>query len=286
MRPLILLLCIISFPFALNAQTKLHGTLFGGFANYYGDLQNKPFTLDQAKGVFGIGAKYDLTEKISLRTGIMFGKIAATDAKNKAALQFRNLSFESKIFEFSLGGEYTFFDMQEKSLSPYVFAGLALFHFNPYTYDTLGNKHFLKPLSTEGQGLSQYPDRKPYKLTQFSIPLGAGVKFRVNENVVLAYEFGLRKTFTDYLDDVSKTYVSDAALLAAKGQTAVDLSYRGDELKNGDPIYPAEFTTRGGEKFKDWYYFSGVSVAIGINTGKGLGLFRSPGKSRLDCPKF
>ncbi len=268
----------------MNGQ-KIHATIFGGFANYYGDLQNKPFTLDQAKGAFGIGAKYDLTNKIAIRSGIMFGKIAATDAKNKAVLQFRNLSFQSSIFELNVLGEYTFFDMQERSLSPYVFGGIAMFHFNPYTYDTLGNKHFLKPLSTEGQGLSQYPDRKPYKLTQFSIPFGAGVKFRVTENVVLAYEFGLRKTFTDYLDDVSKTYVSDVALALARGQTAVDLAYRGDELKNGSLIYPAEGEARGGEKYKDWYYFSGVSVAIGINTS-GKGLFRGSGKGRLDCPKF
>src|SRR5215210_5168157 len=149
---------------------KLHGTIFGGFANYYGDLQNKPFTLDQANGVFGVGAKYDLTNKISIRSGIMYGKISASDARNKAALHFRNLSFQSRILELNVLGEYTFFDMQERQLSPYVFGGIAMFHVNPYTYDTLGNKHFLKPLSTEGQGLSQYPDRKPYKLTQFAIP--------------------------------------------------------------------------------------------------------------------
>lgn len=284
MRPLILLLWAFVFPFAIHAQ-KLHATLFGGFANYYGDLQNKSFTLDQANGAFGIGAKYDLTDKIAVRSGIVFGKLSATDAKNKSALHFRNLSFQSRIFEFNALGEYTFFDMTDRKLSPYVFGGLALFHFNPYTYDTLGNKFFLKPLSTEGQGLSQYPDRKPYKLTQFAIPLGAGIKFRMTDNVVLSYEFGLRKTFTDYLDDVSKTYVSQANLLAAKGQTAVDLSYRGDELKNGDLNYPAEFEQRGGEKFKDWYYFSGVTVAIGINTSGG-GLFRSPSKRQLDCPRF
>lgn len=281
---LLLLLLVSVLPFTMNGQ-RLHAAIFGGFANYYGDLQNKPFTLDQAKGVFGVGAKYDITNKIAVRSGIMFGKIAAMDAKNKAALQFRNLSFQSRIIEFNVLGEYTLFDMQERQLSPYVFGGIAMFHFNPYTYDTLGNKHYLKPLSTEGQGLSQYPDRKPYKLTQFAIPFGAGVKFRVTDNVVLAYEFGLRKTFTDYLDDVSKTYVSDVALALARGQTAVDLAYRGDELKTGSQIYPAEGDVRGGEEFKDWYYFSGVSVAIGINTN-GKGLFSGSGKGRLGCPKF
>src|SRR5690606_13448162 len=94
------------------------------------------------------------------------------------------------------------------------------------------NKVFLKPLSTEGQGLPQYPDRKPYKLTQFAIPFGAGVKFRVSRNTVLAYEVGLRKIFTDYLDDVSTTYVDQATLLQERGRNA------GRTHGHGLPQYP------------------------------------------------
>lgn len=280
MRLLCLLLSL--FPLLISAQSRIHGTLFGGFANYYGDLQDKPFTLDQSGLAIGAGVKYEYTEHISFRTGFMYGKISADDKRNKAALQFRNLNFQSKVFEWNILAEYTLFDMHDKQLSPYAFGGLALFHFNPYTFDSLGNKHFLKPLSTEGQGLAEYPDRKPYKLTQFSIPFGLGVKFRVTDNVILGYEIGLRKTFFDHLDDLSQTYVDQAALLNAKGAKAVELAYRAGELHGGDPAYPADGTVRGGEKYKDWYYFSGVTLSFAINTRKNI--FNHKGRSSVDCP--
>jgi opacity protein-like surface antigen len=280
MRPLSLLLLLC--PLFTSAQTRLHATLFGGFANYYGDLQNKPITLDQSSLALGAGLKYELTDHLAVRTGFMYGKIGADDQKNKPSLQFRNLNFQSKVFEWNLLGEYTLFNLYDKKLSPYVFGGIAIFHFNPYTYDSLGTKYFLQPLSTEGQGLAAYPDRKPYKLTQFSIPLGIGVKYRVNRDIVLGYEFGLRKTFFDYLDDISKTYVDQATLLNAKGSKAVELAYRAGELKDGDPNYPLDGTIRGGAKYKDWYYFSGVTLSIGINTANKI--FSRPGKSSLECP--
>jgi len=280
MRSFCLLLFL--FPLFTSAQTRLHATLFGGFANYYGDLQNKPITLDQSSLAIGAGLKYDWTEHIAFRTGFMYGRIGADDKRNKASLQFRNLNFQSKVFEWNVLGEYTLFDLNDKKLSPFAFAGLAIFHFNPYTYDSLGTKYFLKPLSTEGQGLPEYPDRKPYKLTQFSIPFGVGVKFKVTDNVVLGYEFGLRKTFFDYLDDISKNYVDQTALLNGRGPKAVELAYRAGELKGGDPVYPPDGTKRGGEDYKDWYYFSGISLSIGINTQNKI--FTRRGKSSVDCP--
>jgi hypothetical protein len=180
--------------------------------------------------------------------------------------------------------EYTLFDLAERKFSPYVFAGAALYHFNPFSYDTLGNKHFLRHLGTEGQGLEIYPDRKPYKLTQFALPFGGGIKLRVSENVVIAYEIGLRKLSTDYLDDVSRTYVDRNVLLAARGIDAVEMSYRGDELKNGNTTYPDAGTIRGGEKQKDWYYFQGININIGLNLGKSMRPLRSS-RSRYDCPE-
>ena len=272
---------VLFIPFGLQAQ--FHLNIFGGFSNYSGDLQSKRFTLDQSYGAFGISGQYDLTPHFSLLSGFNLGHVGASDKFNKPDLVARNLSFQTKIFEWNVMAEYNLFDLNEHRFTPYAFAGLAIYHFNPYAYDTLGNRIYLRPLSTEGEGLPA-SGNKEYGLTQLAIPFGFGIKLRVTSNVVLSYEISFRKLFTDYLDDVSKRYVDEATLLAAKGPVAVEMAYRGDEIKNGAP-YPAGGTLRGNSKYNDWYYFSGIRVSITFGNGfSGEGSERY-GKTRLDCPK-
>jgi hypothetical protein len=277
-RPILLLLTIISS--VICSAQNLHLNLFAGIANYQGDLQGKRITLNQSQPAFGLGASYDLTNKFIARAGFMYGKVGGTDQKNTSAkgIEFRNLSFKSTIMEFHLGVEYNLFDLSYRDITPYAFAGAAVYHFNPYTRDAAGNKTFLKPLSTEGQGLSQYPDRKPYNLTQFAVPFGVGVKVYMSERLQLGIELGLRKLFTDHLDDVSTNYVDSATLAAARGPKAVELAYRGDEVSGG-PGYPADGAQRGNSKYKDWYYFSGLRVIYTINTGKNKN-----GNNGTGCP--
>jgi len=280
------LACLATFLFPLLVfSQRLHLNITGGFLNYQGDLQDKPFTLDQSNGAFGAGLAYDLTPHFSVRSGFLYGKVSADDKRNKPLLQQRNLNFQSNILEGNVMLEYNLFDLSEKRFTPYVFAGLAVYHFNPYTYDTVGNKLFLQPLGTEGEGLAAYPDRKQYKLTQLAVPFGGGVKLRVSDNVTIGYEIGLRNLRTDHLDDVSSTYPDQALLLAARGPKAVELSYRGGELKNGSPDFPAEGTIRGSAAQKDWYYFQGINISIGLNGVKGIKGFRG-GRSSVDCPVF
>jgi hypothetical protein len=185
-------------------------------------------------------------------------------------------------------GEYYLFNLNERSYSPYAFAGLAVFHFDPYAFDANHQKVFLKPLSTEGEGLPGYPDRKPYSLTQFAIPFGGGIKFAVTENIRIGLEIGMRKLFTDYLDDVSKNYIDPNDLFAAKGQEAVDMSYRGDELPGGDPNYPGKLVQRGNPKSKDFYYFTGIHLTFRLGGENGGGSYYRGGgggrKSRYGCP--
>ena len=277
-------MALLFLPFWSLAQ-DLHLTGFGGFSNYQGDLQGKPFTMDQSNGALGLGLKYDLNAKMAIRGTLTYGRLAADDKYNKPSLQKRNLNFQSRILEGALLFEYTFFDMQEKTISPYVFAGGGLFYFNPTTYDSTGKKIYLHSLHTEGQGLSQYPDRKPYHKINISIPFGGGIKFRVTENTMLGFEIGMRKLFTDYIDDVSTTFVDHVALRAAYGNGAVEFSYRGDELKDGDPNYPAEGTLRGNPKSKDWFYFSGITLEVRLgNVNRLLGIGGNRG--RVDCPKL
>ncbi len=156
-------------------------------------------------------------------------------------MKTRNLNFQTKLFDWELGVQYNILSLNNSWFTPYIFAGVGLYHFKPFTRAEDGTKTFLKPLSTEGQGI--VPGTKEYKLTQFNIPLGIGATYAINEDIRVGLEMGYRKLFTDYLDDVSSTYVDQGTLLAAKGQTAVDLAYRGDEVGSG--AYPAAKTPRG-----------------------------------------
>jgi opacity protein-like surface antigen len=273
------LLLLAAAPFIGYTQ-NLHADLFAGIATYNGDLQGKRFTIDQSHPAVGIGASYNLTNKFIVRSGFTYGVIEGNDKKNTTAkgIELRNLSFKSAVTELHLGFEYNLFKLEGKSLTPYLFAGVAAYHFNPYTKDVAGNKVFLKPLSTEGQGLAAYPDRKNYKLTQLALPFGGGIKFKLSDDIQVGVELGLRKLFTDYLDDVSSTFVDGAVLQAAKGSQAVELAYRGDEV-NPATTYPAEGAQRGNPNRDDWYYFSGIRVSKTLNSSRG------GGKDKLGCPQ-
>jgi hypothetical protein len=277
MKKLFLLGMLI--PSLLYAQ-RFHLNLFGGFSNYSGDLQDKLFTLDESYGSFGIGAQYDLTHNLSVLGNFNYAHVGASDLYNKPSLQPRNLSFETGIYEVNGLLEYNFIDLTRHRFSPYAFAGLALYHFDPFAYDSLGHKVYLQPLSTEGEGLAAYPGQKPYNLLQLAIPFGAGVKLRISDGVVIAYEINFRKLFTDYLDDVSTFYVDQATLLAAKGPQAVQMAYRGDEIKGGLP-YPPAGEKRGSPNALDWYYTSGIRVSITINASHDHYYERGS----IECPK-
>ena len=274
---------LLAMLYPVVARSQWHVNLLGGFSNYIGDLQSKGYTTQQAHGAFTAGLQYDLTAHFSILGNASYGKVGASDAySDKPEVRARNLSFQSRIYEGNLLLEYNLFDLNQQKWTPYAFIGGALYHFNPFAYDSLGHKLYLRQLSTEGEGLSQYPDRKPYSLFQIAIPFGGGIKLRVTDNVVIAYEIGLRKLFTDYLDDVSTTYVDQAVLLAAKGPDAVKMAYRGGELKSGAG-YPVAGTVRGAAKTKDWYYISGIRVIIGFSTKRAQEYRRS--KRIYDCPQ-
>jgi len=148
-----------------------------------------------------------------------------------------------------------------------------------------GTLYHLRPLSTEGQYTNS--GKESYQLLQPVIPFGGGVKFAINENLRIGVEFGFRKIFTDYLDDVSTSYPDYNELLLTNGPIAVQLSYRGDELPGGDPTFPSKDTQRGGSAQKDIYYFTGINITFRPSFGSGGGSSRSRGfgkKGRYGCP--
>jgi len=238
---------IFLFPITLFAQ-NWHASFRFGTANYQGDLQQKSFTFKQARIVGGFGIRYDLSEHLIARTHASFSNLRADDKKNKSTfLQSRNLNFETKLFEWELGAQYNLFSLNDKWWTPYVFAGGALFHIKPTSVDPAGNRVNLQSLSTEGEGFA--PGRKKYKSAQIAIPFGIGAEYALNEDMRVGLEIGYRKTFTDYIDDVSTTYADPALLLANRGAESVIMAYR------GSGPYPVVGSLRGNSKNKDAYYF-------------------------------
>lgn len=276
MKKLFFCLAILLNGWGIQAQ-RLLLTTFAGVSNYQGDLQDKIFTFQESNIAGGIGVAYEITDQLYATANIKFGKLSASD-KFSSKNASRNLSFSTPLSQFQIGLEYDLFNLKERLLTPYFFAGLAAYHFNPSTIDSAGNKVYLQPLGTEGQGF--YNGRSKYNLTQISIPLGAGIKYALNENIRLGFEIGFSKLFTDYIDDVSTTYVDQSSLLTNNGPTAVELAFRGNELNHG-ATYPADGSSRGNPSSKDWYYFSGLTVSFRIAGSEYGG---NGGKNKTGCP--
>jgi Domain of unknown function (DUF6089) len=280
MKKILFWVLLYSIPLAGLTQ-PLHVTFFAGAANYQGDLQDKRFTYDQSHLALGAGFLYEIVGNLSARANITLGTVSGND-RFSPKNSIRNLSFSSRITDLHLGLEYNLVNINEHDFAPYLFAGISYFHFNPTAIDSFGRKNFLQPLSTEGQGF--YQGRKKYKLNQLAIPFGGGIKFAFSEKVRLAVEVGLRKTNTDYLDDVSTNYVDQSLLLASRGPKAVELAFRSGELKTG-LVYPLDGTQRGSPKVKDWYYFSGVILSIRLPERKNAPMGKNNGgKSKTGCP--
>lgn len=252
-----------------------------GLMNYGGDLQGKGYTFAQSEFSFGASLMYSIN-KFSVRAGFNAGKVQGSDSAN-TGFATRNLSFASSIVDGNLCLQYDIFSLEDKKFTPYIFAGIGVYHFNPYTtYNS--QKVFLQPLGTEGQGLSIYPDRKPYSLTQFNVPLGIGVKYKVSDRIIIGFEYCSRLLLTDYLDDVSKTYPDETELFKAHGQTAVDVSFRGDET---DPsrTFPSG-AIRGNPAHKDNYYTSSITLTYVFPEASSFSNGGGKRKSKnLNCPK-
>lgn len=273
---------------AQEFDTRAAIGVLAGAVNYQGDLKPNSFTFQHSNPIVGVTIRKPFNRWVALKAGIAAAKIEAADKYNRPDLQIRNLSFASVIKELFAGVEGDLLNIETTRFTPYVYAGGALFHFKPYTFDELGKKVYLKPLSTEGQGLNEYPDRKPYQLTQLALGFGGGLRVAVSECATVAIEFSQRKTFTDYLDDVSSSFVDENILRTARGQQAVDLSFREDELHNNKP-YPVAGEQRGTPTEMDWYYFLALHVEFKLGcveslfSGKGGRMGR--GGYYKNCPK-
>ena len=294
-------LLIVLIPFVSTAQSHEFGFSLGA-SNFWGDLGGsnrigRPLFFDIELGLtrpaLGFTYRNNIDGWKAVRFNLFYASVAGDDARldppapgsDSQFRQYRNLNFKSIILEVSGQFEVNFMRYEigrrRYRFAPYGFLGFGGFYFNPKSID---GKVELQPLTTEGQGFDEYPDRKPYSLIQLAVLIGFGVKYNVNENWSLGFEYGHRLTWTDYMDDVSKTYVArelfDSNMPPGEAGTAYDYSVRSDELDPEDFPRGFEFVTspgqqRGDPSDNDHYVFAGL-----------LTLTYTISKGKIYCPKF
>jgi hypothetical protein len=212
---------------------------------------------------------------VGVRLEVMTGNIGSHDAllRRKDPLLSgrygRNLSFQSSIMEIQFATElhplfFKKYDADEAPvLSPYFVLGLGYFSFNPRS-QLNGQWYDLHPLRLEGQGFEEYPERQPYKLKQFNVPLGAGLRYELHPLLCIRIEIIHRKLFTDYLDDVSNTYIDPIffANYMPPDQSAIarQLHSRMQDLQPGYNTVTG--MQRGNNKNNDAYFT--IQLKLGI----------------------
>lgn len=242
--------------------------LCGGGMTYIGDLNDQSmFGRPNLAG--GLLVRANIDTRWAVAAGGSYGHI---EGGNPDCVRLRNLSFRSSLWEAFLRAEFNFLPYGlrrgvQKRFSPFIFGGVGIFGFNPraaYTSPTTGATEWydLQPLGTEGQGTSAYPDRRRYSLLELCVPFGVGIKWRLSPGLHLCAEYGWRLTRTDYLDDVSTTYVDPQLLIDTygEGSMAARLADRSGEVQEGYVNAPG--VKRGDDSLNDWYAFFHISLTI------------------------
>lgn len=258
-----LYLLIFWTAYCSSGQSSEAGLMLG-ISSYKGDIIHSLFDPNNFKPAVGIFFKRSINNHWSYRLGLSYGTIAGSDSESDDPFQlYRNLSFRSRILEASWIWEFNFFEYQTanpaSSWTPYLLAGLAVYKFNPKA--PLGDDWIeLQPLGTEGQATTGY-NRKKYRRIQLAIPFGGGIKFKLSERIGMAVEAGARRTFTDYLDDISTTYPKKDLLLTSSGPLAVLLSDRSPDQLNDNN----NDRQRGDAAHRDWYMFAGIQLSYTLS---------------------
>lgn len=262
--------CLLLLPLLLCqiASGQIHEFgVWGGMTNYFGDLNTKS-SFKFARPGAGVFYRYNIKYRGAWRTMFSWGTAEFKDEVNSDAWnQKRNLSFKTDIYDLTSIIEFNFFKYDKANAkgkhwwTPYIGTGVTLFFFNPKA-EYNGKWYYLQPLGTEGQNDPSYSGVKKYRLYSFAIPIVGGFKFSFKRNWNIAIEAGVRKTFTDYLDDVSGNYPSYASLPGGSTGLAAALSDRSAEHggeKAGTPGYQ-----RGQSGKFDDYLMGGITISYTI----------------------
>lgn len=186
------------------SQKDFEFGVFGGFANYQGDLVAAQIDFSETRVSYGGFLRYHISEKIKIKANGYFGFISGSDQNANNSLQGRGWSFESDLIEVAgvveyhpIGkARYGSTGIFQRQVSPYVFAGVGMAHFDPTVSVTQTEDQVLFP----EQGLTT---------PSLTTPLGLGVRIDMLDSFSLGFEGGWRVTFNDYIDGVSVNGNSD-----------------------------------------------------------------------------
>lgn len=244
----LLLISIVALPLLSMGQgrrwKKFRYEIIAGIGatNFLGELGGadqigtdfyKDFEFKMTRPAGNIGMRYKLTPQTAVKVGLTWGAVAGDDALTQEIHRSnRSIHFRSHIVE--LAAQYEFYLKKEQAghrfklrgvkgrkmhgLYPYGFFGFSAFWFNPRAKAQDGSWTSLKKLGTEGQYIAE--TRRPYSRITVAIPIGIGIKWKINRQSLIGLEYGKRKTFTDYIDDTSTTYWPNDELSATAAYLA------------------------------------------------------------------
>ena len=240
-----------------------------GGSNYHGDLAAE-IVPDETNLMVGVFVKRNNSKNYSTSLQVSYGRISGTD-QNFENYHWRNLSFYSDIFEVSWQHEFNFrtygVNVHDHRGTPFLFTGISAFMFNPKV-KVDDSEIELRKLGTEGQNIEGGP--RKYRLIQPAFLIGMGYKYNLSKKIEIGLKVGFRKTWTDYLDDVSKQYPDYATLASQNGLATADFSHREVEL-GFSPV--RDGTMRGDPSLKDWFVFGGITMAYRIMGNGPCGTF-------------
>jgi len=250
--------CCLFSVLPLSAQHSEVG-LWLGISNYSGDI-NPMGNLKKMTPAGGLAYRYTLNPYIALRAGLGFTVLRHDDAaaSNAPYQTARNLNFRTNLLEASgqIDLHFKKFILGDRKYywTPYLTTGIAIFHFNPKT--TFNDETYnLVEIGTEGQQ-SDLSGRKPYKKIQIAVPVGGGIKYSTPHGYALYAEVAQRYTFTDYIDDVSTTYVDN--ILLGDDPIATQIADRSGEVTS--PHIGVEGKQRGNSIDNDSYLVLNVGI--------------------------
>lgn len=271
--------------------SELEFGIIAGASHYSGDLTQSYFETRGMKPSFGLITRFTPHDRWTFRLSGQYGGLEGDDnwydqdelfKDDEGNSNPRNLHFKSALWDFTAAAELNLVTLDPRNptgIMPYIFFGVSVFKYNPlsqFIYDPnsphlsrLNNNYAslegrneewvaLQNMGTEGQETTEFnQERKRYSLTQIGIPVGAGIKAKLSQNWAVGLEYGIRITFTDYLDDVSTTYVEPTRIEGAYGPMAAAMADR-------SPVLHEEGDMRGDSQNKDTYGILGLTITYRI----------------------